>query len=341
MNKKNILALFLSSFALLPIARYIYTFFSDNLVILAYHRIYDIGNEDSFPFDPELISATPLEFEIQMQHIKKHFNPVTLLDVINHHKGIKKLPTRPVVITFDDGHSDNYTNAFPILRSLNMPATIFLSTKYIGSKEIFWFDWVAHAIYKTKVDSLSLNKNDFCINIDKSVLSRRLSTKRTLRYLMTLENDIRILCLDEIKEQLKIRTSEEDLMKSLPLNWNQVSEMSNNDIEFGSHTVTHPILSKLNNHDIAFEIKQSKFEIESHINQSVDTIAYPVGGKNEFNKIVIDESKKAGYYFGVSYISGVETLPIKNLFSIKRLHVERYTNIKLFKAMLALPNIFK
>jgi len=341
MNKKKLLATILSNTALLPVLRKIQTSLSNTLIILAYHRIADIGTEDNYPFDPELISATPLNFSDQMHHIKKHFNPVSLNDVIEYQQGKKKLPKKPIVITFDDGHEDNYTNAYPILKSLKIPATIFLSTEYIGSNKIFWFDWVAHTIYQTKVNHLSINDNLFSIDIGTNVLSRRSAAKNILRYLMTLQNNKRILCLNEIEKQLEVTITDINRKKSSALNWNQIIEMKNNNIEFGSHTVSHPILSKLDESNLTHEINDSKSDIESHINNSVKTIAYPVGGTTEFSEEVIRKCKNAGYELGLSYISGIETLPIRNVFELKRLHVERYTSFELFKAMLALPQIFK
>lgn len=340
MNKKDLLANILSKLGLLPLARIINSSLSDNLTILAYHRIYDMGDENFFPFDPELISATQSDFKIQMTYVKNHYNPITFNDLINHINNGENLPKKPIIITFDDGHKDNYTNAYPILKELNMPAAIFISTEYIDSNNIFWFDWVAHLVYKTKSKNISLNNGGYIALLHNSIDSRRKVTEELLKYLMTLINVSRKDCLIEMAEQLNVKILENDKEKSSALSWSQVIEMSKNGIEFGSHTVSHPILSKLDDSELKFELKNSKKEIELHINKQVDTIAYPVGGNSEFNQKVVNSCKDFGYVLGVSYISGVEPLPIKNVFSLKRLHVERYTNISRFKAMLALPLIF-
>jgi len=341
MNKKDLLARVLSKAYLLPVIRQLRSFNTNTLSILAYHRIYDMGNEAAFPFDPELISATPEDFETQMRYVKKHFNPVTFKNLIDYQSGKAQLPEHPIIITFDDGHLDNYTHAFPVLKKLGIPATIFISTEYIGSNKIFWFDWVAYCVYKTKCEELSLNKGAFVLKTGTDVVQKRQAIEALLQYLKTLQNTQRLRTLDEIYKALDVQLADEDKSKSAALQWPQVIEMEKSQIEFGSHTLTHPVLSRLSAAELTQELVQSKLQIEQQLQKPIDTIAYPVGGADEFNQSVIDECKKADYTLGISYVSGIEQLPLQNLYEIKRLHVERYTGIHRFKAMLALPSIFK
>ncbi|VAW58683.1 Polysaccharide deacetylase [hydrothermal vent metagenome] len=341
MNKKDLLASFLSKAHLLPAIKYLRSSTSNALCILAYHRIYDMGNEDEFPFDPELISATPDDFETQMRYVKKHFNPITFKHIIDYQNGNTKLPECPVIITFDDGHLDNYTHAFPVLKKLHIPATIFISTEYMDSDKIFWFDWVAYNVYKTRKKELTLNEGSFFLKIGSGISQKRKSVENLLNHLKALGNNERLAALIEIKNTLNVKLENKDRGKSSALQWRQIVEMGENQIEFGSHTVSHPVLSSLSAHELTQELVQSKTVIEQQLGKSVDTIAYPVGGEDEFNQSVIDECKKASYILGISYSPGIEKLPLRDMYRIKRLHVERYTNIHRFKAMLALPGIFK
>ncbi len=73
-------------------------------------------------------------FEKQMSFFKRHnYNMVTLSSVKDYIFKKKKIPSRAVALTFDDGNKDNYTYAFPILKKYSFPATIFIIVSEVGA----------------------------------------------------------------------------------------------------------------------------------------------------------------------------------------------------------------
>lgn len=75
-------------------------------------------------------------FAGQMDYlVSKGYNTVTLPEVMESLQGLKTLPPKPLVITFDDGYQDNYLNAYPILRERNMKATFFIVSQLVGGGE--------------------------------------------------------------------------------------------------------------------------------------------------------------------------------------------------------------
>lgn len=72
------------------------------------------------------LSISPEDFKKQMEFLKNnHYYIATLDEITGFIKGEKKLPRKTVVLTFDDGYEDNFTNAFPILKKYSFPATFF------------------------------------------------------------------------------------------------------------------------------------------------------------------------------------------------------------------------
>ena len=94
------------------------------LPILMYHSVSEI--QDDF-------SVTPEVFESNLNTITSYgYTPVKFQDVINYVYEGTELPERPILVTFDDGYSNNFTHAFPILQKFGYPATIFAIGLSVG-----------------------------------------------------------------------------------------------------------------------------------------------------------------------------------------------------------------
>lgn len=91
--------------------------------ILSYHGIQEK------PSNPYAVST--YDFSLQMQHLAEQFKPLALETLIKLLKDRAPLPPRAIAVTFDDGYSDVYDTAYPILKSLSIPATVFLPAAFI------------------------------------------------------------------------------------------------------------------------------------------------------------------------------------------------------------------
>ena len=97
---------------------------SSGVPILAYHMVND---------QDEVYSISPIEFEKQMAYLVQHgYTAVSLRQLLDGFAGQYLLPPKPVVITFDDGYSDNYLTALPIMARYGMRATVFVIAGHVG-----------------------------------------------------------------------------------------------------------------------------------------------------------------------------------------------------------------
>lgn len=309
------------------------------LIVLAYHRVLDIGDEECFGADPELVSATVADFEWQMRFLRDHFAPVTFRQLIDRLDRGADLPAHSVVVTFDDGHIDNYTLAFPVLRKLGLPATIFLSTGYIGSGSPFWFDRVASILRRARPGTFELKAIGYRGELT-DMPSRHRASSAVLHALKRVHESTRLACLDELSSLEESQASATRSSPPFAIDWDQVREMAQSGIEFGSHTVTHPILANVDQQQLERELVESRLAIESQTGQSVEVVAYPIGKRFAYDERVIAACRSAGYRLGVSYESGVNSWPACAPFELRRIAVERYTNRAMFEALLSLPRLF-
>jgi len=101
-------------------------------VIVAFHRIRD----DSDPSDG--LTVDTRTFTSYCEFFKRFFNVLPLrqlVDMLEH----GATPSRALAITFDDGYRDNFLNAAPILDRMELPATFFVVSRWIGTDEVpFW-----------------------------------------------------------------------------------------------------------------------------------------------------------------------------------------------------------
>ena len=170
------------------------------------------------------------------------------------------------------------------------------------------------------------------------------SKKNTIALLSKLAkcipNDERLDMLEQLRilPGAKIPTN---MGSDMNLNWDEVREMSDCGIEFGAHSVTHPILANVSEVEAMQEIFESKKAIENFTRKEVIVFSYPVGGEDRFDKTTKDIVKETGYSYAVSYIHGVNTIPGLDRFSLKRIHVEKEDTFPVFKCKILMPGIVK
>ncbi len=106
--------------------------------ILMYHYI--TNNPNPIDRARDLLSVPPDKFEAQMQYLSQNgYTPITLDTLYGIFNGQATAPAKPIVLTFDDGYIDFYTNAFPILRRFNFHAVSFIPTGLIGGS--YYMNW--------------------------------------------------------------------------------------------------------------------------------------------------------------------------------------------------------
>jgi len=99
--------------------------------ILMYHYIQELPKSyDQLTFN---LTVTPENFTRQLQYLWAHgYHPVTFDDLRAYFQGQTPLPSKPVVITFDDGYRDLYTTAYPILLKFGFRAVAYIVSGFVG-----------------------------------------------------------------------------------------------------------------------------------------------------------------------------------------------------------------
>ncbi|MBZ9623498.1 polysaccharide deacetylase family protein [Clostridium sp. FP2] len=103
---------------------------NSKIPILMYHSIsYEKGNS---------LRVSKENFRMQMKYLKdNNYTTLTIDELYSYMKIGKIVPKKPIIITFDDGYKDNYTNAYPILKELGLKATVFVIAGAIDTEKDF------------------------------------------------------------------------------------------------------------------------------------------------------------------------------------------------------------
>ena len=268
--------------------------------VLAYHKV----SPDPHPFfEP----VHPDVFDKQVEFLSRYYRVMPLLELVERsRKG--DVPAGAVAITFDDGYRDNYEYAFPILRKHRVGATIFVSTGAIETGELLWHDRVFDAFrYATVEHALSL----------KPVLARA----------KELYGEGRLRFVEKIEEALK--PSLQETAKDRMLTWNQIHQMHASGIDFGSHTVSHTILTRMPRPEMIRELCESKEQISAHLGVPISSFAYPNGHVGDYSSEVQGALKDAGYLCAVTSEFGLNHV-FSNPFELRR-GQPWHTQIELFR----------
>lgn len=308
--------------------------------VLAYHRVLPRIDEASFPYDVELVSAWEEEFDWQVGHVARHYDVITCRELASMLAAGRRVPRRALVITFDDGYRDNHDVVLPILQRHKVPAVIFVATDYMDRHSTFWFDEFVHDVLHTKADALTLD--GATVTLAGGAPARREAARRVLLRLKTVSEEQRLEILAQLKQQLGVPAIAPGRQLGLngPMSWSQVQALAKAGIEIGSHSVSHPILSKVGSEQLRRELVDSKEAIERHTGEPVVSMAYPVGGKSAYNDDVVAAVRAAGYRFAFTYGAGPNRPDHFDPYRMRRLAVERYVTRNRFSAMLAAPSLF-
>lgn len=102
-----------------------------NIPILMYHHVNTLSGEQKTSIN---LTVETGMFASQMDYlVQKGYQTITLNQLVDALNGGAVLPLKPVIITFDDGYEDFYTDVFPALKSHNFQATVFVSSGLVES----------------------------------------------------------------------------------------------------------------------------------------------------------------------------------------------------------------
>lgn len=288
----------------------------NGLTIVTYHRVdgYDKST------DPLVVSIPT--FRKQVEHYKKYYKIISADELATVIQGKQVICAPLCLITFDDGWRDNYVNAFEILKSYGVPAIIFVSTEHIGNGDYFWFariKYILENIECTNINELTRDLSNEVRNHLHEIASLQKNQRcRKIEQVIEIMKNMKYRDIEKVIDALSDRYATQNVScERVTLSWDEIREMINNGISFGTHGKRHAILTLLDDHELEREINDSKEQLEANINTDVKYIAYPNGN---YDDRVIRFAKKYGYVAAFTCNPGINRL-VDKVYEIRRCFV--------------------
>lgn len=276
------------------------------LSTLIFHRVH--AQADSlFPGEPDALRFTRL-----MEFVASAFRVMTFGEALDALEN-GRLPTRSLVITFDDGYADNVAVAMPIMRKVGVPGTFFVSTGFLDGGRM-WNDTVIECIRRSELREIDLESLG-CGRVSLQTMEDRRKAIGTillkLKYLGLAERDQAVARVQQAAEPTGLP---QDLMMTTA----QVRELHDSGMEIGAHTVHHPILASIPVEKAEQEIREGRDRLQQIVGRPIVVFAYPNGKpERDYRAEHVALVRRLGFRGAVTTAPGVATAG-DDLFQIPR-----------------------
>ena len=187
-----------------------------------------------------------------------------------------------------------------------MPAALFAVSDFIDRKCWLWTDKLPFIVFQTKAERLSVSVADSVIDVQlDGRSSRRDAAARINAVLKSAPDDVKEEAIDSLLWQAGVELPCRPPPESRPVTWDELREMDAAGVEIESHTVTHPILPRIDSDRLVSELTESRRRLEEMLDHEVNLFCYPNG---DHNRHVRDEVARAGYRLAVTTEPGL-TMP--------------------------------
>ena len=274
--------------------------------IVMYHYVRPISNS-KFPGIKGLETAG---FIRQLNYFKKNYSFLTIQDILDVIYENKEIKANSIFLTFDDGLKDHYSIVFPILKEFNVQGAFFPIVKPIVEEnvsDVHKIHFILASIENKKEvineifslineakNELDLKSPDYYY--DKFAIANKFDTSEVVFIKRLLQRELPYRLRTDMIHKLFLRFVTNDgkaFSRDLYLSMNEIKEMKENGMYFGSHGYSHKWLSFLSKNDLDLEIKQSKkFFRKMNGDENNMTMCYPYG---DYNSEVILKLKKYGF----------------------------------------------
>jgi peptidoglycan/xylan/chitin deacetylase (PgdA/CDA1 family) len=264
--------------------------------VLMYHRFGDNGAARGLP---------SRVFKQHLEYLTRHFRVRHLGEVVAALREGRPVEPRTAVITIDDGYADFMAYAYPALVRYEVPATVFLVSRFLDGDLWLWFDAVHYLLTRTAATSRDVSVGGELLRLDLSSRDARDRAWSTVgERLLRMSTSGRAAAIISLGAALHVSLPPRPTDDYAAMTWDQAAQMDRALIDVGSHTCTHPVLSRCGSEELVYELHQSRRALSARLGRNIDAFAYPHGEPADYNERAMAAVKAAGHTCAVVSYGG-------------------------------------
>lgn len=279
--------------------------------IFLFHRVSPQRDKLWDPLSPE-------RFDEILKYLKSRFEIYSAEKILSEQDKLKK--NNPLAaIVFDDGYKDFIEYALPILKKHELPSSMYVVTSCVESGTPPWTYVLDNALANTKKGKLDVDSSLLPIELKKASWKNETDkiayAKKFKPFLKQVKDGKR----RELVKQTINSLNDVEIPHNLMMNWKEINEIKSAGTLIGSHTVSHPLLAKIESEiEIENELHLSALKIKENTGDFPLTISYPIGSFDERVKII---AQKIGYKFGLAVEQNMYDSAKCDLFTVPRIEL--------------------
>lgn len=301
----------------------------DELYISMYHYTRDLKHSRY----PEIKGLDQSLFRQQIEFMKDNFNIVTMEQVMDAVEGKADLPTKAMLLTFDDGYIDNYTVAFPVLDEFGVQGSFFIPGKTFATHQLLDVNKVHYILasaniyelvedVKKEMDYYRGNEFEYAPTEElykEYAIEGRFDVKETVFVKRMLQTVLPEKLRNTISSNLfkkYVGVTEEQLAYELYMTEEQIRTMKRHGMFIGLHGYDHYWLGNLSPEQMKQDIKMALETLDEFIDRKRWVMNYPYGN---YNQDVLDYIKTQGACVGLTTQVRVANIKKDNALELPRL----------------------
>jgi len=226
---------------------------------------------------------------------RNHYQLLSLEEVVRSFAGDGPPLRKAVAFTVDDGYVDQATVGAPVFAEFDCPVSMFLTTGFLDGTVVPWWDAVQHVFENTERAGIRFEVGDSNVAYSWSSIDDRFQAEMDfLARCKDIPDVERRAAIGELARAADVAVPDHPLSPNLPMTWDQARALERSGVTFGPHTVSHPILSRVDAEVAEREITESWRRLQAELERPMPVFCYPNGRRVDFGQREVDVARRIG-----------------------------------------------